>query len=498
MMPVGQALANAGQGPERSRARQGLAERQSLFASDASGQVLPLGLLLCALGALAWVLSLNLGRLVHNKASLLRATDAAVYSAAVVQARALNLHAYLNRAQLAQQVAMAHLITTASAERYRATLAQQASRFNPPATLIGFLFAPQHAVAYLSAKAGGVTDSVALGQLAQAFARHDEVIHQVLERVRHEQLKRLVAVRQHVLTDVLVKNVGASGSSLKGTSTEALGLEANLVIDELPGFISRFSGSDARWQALLKRASKKYGFLDDRNQTTRNLWAVNIKCPHKRHELRRKGSTRVSAKGEWSVQDNQSYHALRYNRWIGCYQREYPMGWALVSNTIRQRPTQNDDERLNATPQNFSQQAFWRWVGEQAQGGWNIFSGGDNHLARLWAKQAELRWATQGLPSYTALTPKRGASLRLGLVVKQQSALVHAGTPVEERRFAATFSPTATERIQALHSRAAAETYFEAPSSRLLGSTAAPNLFQPFWKARLIDYSALPVQSKAP
>jgi hypothetical protein len=76
--------------------------------------------------------------------------------------------------------------------------------------------------------------------------------------------------------------------------------------------------------------------------------------------------------------------------------------------------------------------------------------------------------------------------------------LVHAGTPVEERRFAVTFSPTATERIQALHSRAAAETYFEAPSSRLLGSTAAPNLFQPFWKARLIDYSALPVQSKAP
>jgi hypothetical protein len=270
------------------------------------------------------VLSLNLGRLVHNKASLLRATDAAVYSAAVAQARALNLHAYLNRAQLAQQIAMAHLITMASAQRYRATLARQASRFNPPASLIGMLFGPQYAAAYLAAKAGGLGDQVALAQLSEAFRLHDDVIHRVIERVRGEQLKRLSNQRQQVLNEVLVQNVGASGSSMVGKTLAELGLKAGITVDDLPGFISRFSSAQANWQALLKRVSKQYGFLNDRHHTTRNVWAVSLRCPHKRHELRRKGSTRLEANGTWSVQDHQSFHALRYNRVIGCYQREYP------------------------------------------------------------------------------------------------------------------------------------------------------------------------------
>ena len=50
-----------------------------LQALSQCGQVLPFGLILSAVVLIAWVLSLNVGRLVHNKASLLRATDAAVY-----------------------------------------------------------------------------------------------------------------------------------------------------------------------------------------------------------------------------------------------------------------------------------------------------------------------------------------------------------------------------------------------------------------------------------
>ena len=225
-----------------------------------AGQVLPLGLILCTVALVAWALSLNLGRLVHNKASLLRATDAAVYSAAVAQARALNLHAYLNRAQLAQQVAMAHLITMASAQRYRATLAQQASRLNPPVALIGMLFGPQYGAAYLSAKTGGTGDQVALAQLSDAFNRHDDVIHHVIERVRAEQFKSLSSYRNQILEDVLVKNVGASGSSMTGATMNELGLEATFMVDDLPGFVSRFSSTDRRWQAMLKRVSKQYGF----------------------------------------------------------------------------------------------------------------------------------------------------------------------------------------------------------------------------------------------
>lgn len=451
-----------------------------------AGQVLPLGLVLSAVVLMAWVLSLNLGRLVHNQASLLRATDAAVYSAAVAQARALNLHAYLNRAQLAQQIAMAHVITMASAQRYRATLARQATRFNPPASLIGMLFGSQYAAAYLAAKSGALGDQVALAQLSEAFHRHDEVIHRVIEQVRGEQMNRLRGHRQSVLEQVLVQNVGASGSSLAGTTLAELGLAANITVDDLPGFISRFSSAEADWQALLKRVSKQYGFLNDRHHTARNVWAVNLRCPHKRHELRRKGSTRLGANGVWSVQDHQSFHALRYNRVIGCYQREYPMGWALVNSAPSSR-AQPDMQRANDTePQNFAKEAFWRWVNQQPNGGWNIFSGGDNHLARRWASASEIRWTTQGLPSFTALTSKHKEAIRLAIAVKQQGRLIHMGNELEEKRFGGRFTLGAPERAHALSAEAAAQTDFVPPQTSG-NASAAPNLFQPFWHARLID-----------
>jgi hypothetical protein len=464
-------------------------QRQPVLPQQAlsqCGQVLPLGLILSAVVLMAWVLSLNLGRLVHNKASLLRATDAAVYSAAVAQARALNLHAYLNRAQLAQQIAMAHLITLASAHRYRATLAQQASRFNPPAKLIGLLFGPQYAAAYLAAKIGGQGDQVALAQLSEAFERHDDVIHRVIEQARSQQITRLSSHRQQVLNQVLRQNVGSSGSSLTGTTLVELGLEATVTTDDLPGFVSRFSTADAKWQALLKRVSGQYGFLNDRNRTTRNLWAVNFRCPHKRHELRRKGSTRLGANGVWSAQDHQSFHALRYNRVIGCYQREYPMGWALVNSTPGSQ-MQSEVERATATePQNFAKEAFWRWVNQLPSGGWNIFSGGDNHLARRWASASEIRWTTQGMPSFAALTPKHKDSIRLAIAVKQQSPLIYTGHSFEEKRFGGRFALRSSERIYTLHAEAAAQTYF-AKVKTSGQTTATPNLFQPFWRARLID-----------
>ena len=466
-------------------------------AFSQAGQVLPLGLILCATVLVAWVLSLNLGRLVHSKASLLRATDAAVYSAAVAQARALNLHAYLNRAQLAQQIAMAHLITMASAQRYRANMAQRAMRFNPPVVLIGILFGPSYAAAYLAAKAGALGDQVALAQLSEAFSRHDEVIHRVIDQVRGEQIKQLRHARQQVLTEVLVNNIGASGSTMVGKTMTELGLEAIFTVDELPGFVSRFSSADARWQGLLKRVSKQYGFLSDRHHTKRNLWAINIRCPLKRHELRRKGATKLGANGTWTAQDTQSFHALRYNRIIGCYHREYPMGWALVTSTARTQASHDLQSTAETELQNFSKESFWRWVGHQAEGGWNIFSGGDNRLARRWASTSEIRWNTQGMPSYTALTPKRQESVRLAIAVKQQSALIHTGTSSEEKRFGGRFTVSQGDRIQRLHAEAAAQTYF-APPDASRGLAAAPNLFQPFWRARLINAAEAKKLSAAP
>src|SRR5690606_21763523 len=82
-------------------------------------------------------------------------------------------------------------------------------------------------------------------------------------------------------------------------------------------------------RALVQDAAGRYPFLGPRNDTVRNGWPVSARCPHLRHELRRLGATSLSAQGQWQSHDTESYHALRSNRWIGCYYREYPMGWGL-------------------------------------------------------------------------------------------------------------------------------------------------------------------------
>lgn len=78
------------------------------------GQALVLGLFLVMLLAVALIYQFGVGQVVGRKARLIHAADAAAYSGALVQARALNMQAYINLTQTAHQVAMAHLVTLGS------------------------------------------------------------------------------------------------------------------------------------------------------------------------------------------------------------------------------------------------------------------------------------------------------------------------------------------------------------------------------------------------
>ena len=474
--------------------------------------------LMAALAIIAWAGSHTLGHLAHDKTSLVRATDAAAYSAAVVQARALNLHAYLNRAQLAHQVAMAHLVTIASAERFRAMQALQSSTFNPPATVIGMLFGARHAAAYLAARAGGGADVVALGQLEQAFRRHDALLHDVVSVARDQQIRELIPMRKHAIGQVLVRNVGASGSALRADSLESLGVAYAISVDDLPGRVLRLGGESPAWQRLLFAVTRQHGYLNDRNVTRRNLWAISAHCPHKRHELRRRGETSLDRQGHWRSSDTLSFHALRSNRIIGCYQREYPMGWAIlraegvalasahrvVAGTMPGEPRdavegksasaglpgKDDVAGTDGAPQRFSDQAFWRWVGQQASPDWDIFNGTDNRLATRWGQGAGIRWATRGRPGYADLASDSRSPLRIVLNVRQSAAGRNPVREGDRRGSSARESGIVAARNESLEALAAAHTYFARPHPRPDARTEKPSLFHPYWHARLIAVPA--------
>lgn len=79
----------------------------SLLSGNESGQVLVLGLFVC-IGLFMIAISVaNIGIMVSEKIHLQDTTDAAAYSAAVTEARYMNLSAYINRAMIANYDAMA-------------------------------------------------------------------------------------------------------------------------------------------------------------------------------------------------------------------------------------------------------------------------------------------------------------------------------------------------------------------------------------------------------
>src|SRR5690606_25992434 len=177
------------------------------------GQALTPGLLLVAAGALAWILLHGIGQVIAARARLLHAADAAAYSGALLQARAFNLHAYINRAHVAHQVAMAHLATLGSWAQWGAAQARQSSRGNPPAGLIGMLFGGSHGTAYAAAGGAFGMDAAARqdGALAQAYARHERTVHDVLAAARQSLLASLAAARDAGMRAVLAANYREPG-----------------------------------------------------------------------------------------------------------------------------------------------------------------------------------------------------------------------------------------------------------------------------------------------
>jgi hypothetical protein len=433
------------------------------WVSQQKGQALMLGLVLCGAGVLAWVLMLELGDRVHDQSSLHRATDAAAYSAALMQARSMNLQAYVNRAQLGHQIGMAHLIAVATASQYRAKLAHQASRRNPPASLIGAFFGPQHSMAYTAAMRGGMSGTLSQHAFRDAYLRHERQVHQVLDRVRQLQLRDAEQHRQQSIHRMLIANVGQSGSALKGDSLKQLGLSINLTLDETKGLIDLYSGSDSVWRDFLTGLVGQYGFLTERNRTHRNLWIVNPRCPLKRHELRRQGRLLLGPDGQWLSEESLSFHALRHNKMIGCYHREYPMGWALLNTSPHTTGDQPSLTQNVVTMPDFSRQAFWRWSRAQSGAARNIFSGRNNPLAQRYGQSASVKWSSKGLGRYAQLKNGRERQpVRIAIKVSQRLS--------------------ADNSIQ---SQAAAQTYFSPPSSSR-GQARAPSLFEPYWRATLI------------
>lgn len=440
------------------------------------GQALALGMLLMAVVTLAWAGSAAVGRVAGARTRLAHVADATAYSGALAHARSLNLLSYINRAQIAHQVALAHLATVGAWNQFASAQARQAGMRNPPPSLIGGLFGLSVGWAFGRARPGPVS----LASLRAAVHWHDQAVHQVLQQAARAQWQATPELRAQLMQAVLRANSD-------GTVPPAL----HLIFDGWPqAVVERGATAPDGLRPWALAAAGHYSLLYPRDHTRPSDWLVYAWCPWLRHELRRRGATRLGADGRWQAADTLSFHSLRFSRWRGCYHREYPMGWARVHAG-----------GLLATGDRVMPPALaeyaWRlyeigrhgggFDGANPQASWRA-------LAQAWHLPG------QGLPAVHAsgAHPWPAIAIRLRSAIGQADS-ARAGTATEALAWRLVWPGLDTAFVVR---EAAAEAYFVAPpglgaappSGRGERASQEPEpftlLLRPYWQARRIDEAA--------
>lgn len=476
----------------------------------ARGQALPLGVLLLAVLALAWAQGYGLRQIANARARLAHVADAVAYSGAQAQARGLNLLAWISRTQLAHQIAMGHVATLAAWADFGSRQAGRQALGNPPAFLIASLFGARYGAAYQAAGllagasagsslagaslAGSLSAPSQGGGWAASYAQHDGLIHDVLEQVRGQTAHRLADNRQAVMRWVMQRNLLGDYAGLAG-SRAATHARLSLLADTLPGAISSRPASAGQGaHAWLTQRIRNTPFLAPRNDTARNHYLVSPYCPHLRHELRRRGTTALDARGQWQALDTLSFKALRRNRRVGCYFRPYPMGWAWAAQA-GQRP---GAAHVPDAPAHFGDEAFWRWLQDHTD--WPLLGERDNPLATSYAVAAPVTLRGRGLPPDVAIqTDQSGRlSFSIGLAVPAHTLLTTnaasrvamAGqwrfTGLSDGDWLRVGSAAMVEYVRP-HDKTTygKTTYGKTPYGQTAAPLEAANLYLPYWQARL-------------
>ncbi|CAM4188311.1 hypothetical protein [Kerstersia similis] len=443
------------------------------------GQALPLGVLLLAVLALAWTHGYGLRQVANARTRLAHVADVVAYSGALSQARSLNLAAWISRTQLAHQIAMGHVATLAAWADFGSRQAEQQARGNPPAFLIASLFGPRYGTAYRAA--GTLLAGAQSEGWAAAYARHDSLIHDVLEQVRGQTLSRIAETRQAVMTWVMQQNLHGDYSGLAGSLARDHA-RLSLYADTLPGAIgSQRAEVGQGGHAWLTQQIRNTPFLAPRNETARNHYLVSPYCPHLRHELRRRGTTTLDADGRWQALDTLSFKALRRNRWVGCYFRPYPMGWAWAA-PAGARP---GAMHTQGAPSHFGDEAFWRWLQDKTN--WPLLGRQDNPLATSYAAAAPLALRSRGLTPDVAIQAGR-LQFSIGLAVPAHT--LQTANAASRVALAGDWRFQALQAEDWLQVQSAAAVEYVRPHGKHGVALEAANLYLPYWQARLAPGNA--------
>lgn len=264
------------------------------------GQALIYGIFLL-IGSLAALFFLfNTGQLSREKTKLVNASDAVAYSAGVMNARALNFHAYTNRAMVANTVAIAQLVSLSSWVQYVGTMADygyvlQNSKFQPYQA--SYQFSQSYAEQYRRLDEDD-------GSLERTARISDNLIREGLMSAQRVVHLGLIASRMSVADQVANANYANDGSV---TVQELL-----TTVPNYSNMVERYDGDDRRRFAdVVNTAANRDGFVPRRSWDLPALWADCASASPRVDWLDRRGGTSLIGFDEW-----KSVDTLSEKRWV--------------------------------------------------------------------------------------------------------------------------------------------------------------------------------------
>jgi hypothetical protein len=451
------------------------------------------GLFVLAGGLAALFFLFNAGQLTQDKDKLIITADATAYSAGVMHARALNYTAYANRALIANEIAVAQMVSVASWTRYTEQHANGAlslncySWWNKPAAEGLVQYAPLcMGLAWSQEVIAPASQWV---EKSASFAVTDvEVAKRILQISQRATMALMAVARTQVMQDVANANFRGNGS----VNVDLVPLEDQFFAFEGGPLLRERTGPQRQRLADVSVASANVdSFIPSRRWTDTAIFPNCIGINGWRfNRVDRAGGTNLIGLDEWKAIDTASYWSFRRNKRQQCVLQ----GEQVLGNGSQQAHGNGDADNGNRDLYGQSRQI--------------------NPRASAWASSNQWSQYT-GIPEFfelsdaaLAYTPENGNPDRRELAIRFSMRVrrVPAETPTSQGRSRirqAASGPYDLNRYQGAPSDgvyaavATSEVFFDRPVGRADGRRELGSAFNPYWQVRLVHSQTAIDQARA-
>lgn len=449
------------------------------------GQVLPLGLVLIVIGVVGALVLFNTSQVATDKMRLANSADAAAYSGALWQARALNYQAYTNRAMLANQVAIAQAVSLQSWMSYAVVASSNVSTATK--TIPG-----------LNVVTGGIEGVAAAAEVAVSIG----ATAMLMASNAATKALSLSQSAMHVATLVNtaeIISVVASESDQRFTTNSAYGLLSKAAnVSEWVDFNTQYTNKDTsamkeRQQLIMQSRDK---FTSARNWDLFDWW-IPV-SPTRLFKLMRQGTTKLVSvktpqglKWEWVAKDTISIQKKRYG-FFGKKLSELPIAWASAYANSRSSKSRIKRQGCGLSASfGFSVRKCPHFT-EDNHGAEELADKGIRSLSGR--RSLEPMYGYGGVRSFWVLSDDARASDDARLRVRVEVSL-----PVDQVRAsdavlnADTLSSPVVVAGHTLSSVSAADVFYRRPQHHYIKDSEREkaNAYNPYWQAQLSPVSKL-------